>query len=243
MKDLNEYIQKLRNLPQYKKLSEEELTSLAQKKLEESEIIDNLTFCVDEAEKKFASDLLNRYLSMGSIENEADKDTLKQLIDLQILAERVKNSLKEEYLKPNSKGENSHTIPAGMLEKLQELNTQILELKEKLGLVNKDKLQSSWIQEWDKLKKKALAYHKEHGGESYTRCPYCNKQYRILMRVNDKEKVPVTFFKGTKLYNKPLFKLYHEKVLTEEQLSEILGVSSYYISLIYTELFLKEEKK
>jgi hypothetical protein len=88
-RDLEKYKNQLRNMQQYKNLTEEELTSVVQQKIEEKEIVDNLTFCVNDEEKKFAQDLLDRYLGQCSFENESDKDTLKQLIDLEILVERV----------------------------------------------------------------------------------------------------------------------------------------------------------
>lgn len=62
------------------------------------------------------------------------------------------------------------------------------------------------------------------------------------MRTENLTAEKCNWFKGTILYNKKLFKLYHEKRLTEQELAEILGVSIYYITYIYENLYLNEEK-
>ena len=169
-------------------------------------------------------------------ENDSDKELLKELIDQHLLAERFKTLMKIDYNKSN---------PAQSIEIVDQLDKvveRIIKLQEKLGLSSKNQDQNSWLQYWAKLEKKCLNYYKEHAGETYTKCPKCQHSYRLLMRVSDKEKVSSTFFKQTKVYNKKLFALYHEKRLTQEELAEILGVSTQYIDVIYNELFLAERK-
>jgi len=236
MQDIEKIKNQLRSLKQNKEKTEEEISFLAQQKLDEQNILDELAFCINDAEKKYAKNLLDQYLSQSSFENLADRDTIKQLVDMEILVERIKSYLKRAYDTANP------ALPTNLIQQLQFCNEQILKLKESLGLTSSDKNQQSWIADWDNLKKKCLAYHKIHGGETYTRCPKCQHMYRILMKVDDKEKVSATFFQGTKLYNKKLFALYHEKRLTQEEVAEILGVSVHYIAFIYEELFLKELK-
>ena len=235
-RDLEKYKNQLRNMQQYKNLTEEELTSVVQQKIEEKEIVDNLTFCVNDEEKKFAQDLLDRYLGQCSFENESDKDTLKQLIDLEILVERVKKYLKQEYNK------DTPSLPTHMMEQLQDLNTQILEIKEKLGLSTKDKKDSTWLEEWNKLKKKALNHYSTHAGCNVVKCPYCQKLFYLLMKIDNLTPEKCNWFRDTVLYNESLFKLYDEKRITEDELADILGVSKFYIDLIYENLYLKDKR-
>ena len=237
MDNLEKKINKLRNLKQNKDKTNDELVVLAKEEIEKKDVISSLTYCVNEEESDYAQKLLTNYLNQSSIESEADKDTLRQLIDMSVLAERFKSLLKTEFAKSNP------AIPIQMVEQLRETEKQILELKNSLGLTNKDKINQTWIQDWKNLEKKCLNYYKEHAAETYTRCPKCQHMYRLLMRVDNKEKASATFFRGTKLYNKKLFSLYHEKILTDVEVAEILGVSVQYIFYMYTELFLMEKKE
>lgn len=236
MDKLEKTIKKLKNLPQYKNKTEEELKILAEEELKKKEIISS-TFCATPEEQIFAKQLLNKYLSQGSIESESDKETLRQLIDQEIIAERFKNILKIQYSTANP------AQSLDMVKQLDEVVERISVLKKELGLTVKDKEQNSWLQYWNKLEKKCLNYYKDHAAETYTRCPKCQNVYRLLMRIDNKDKVSATFFKGTKIYNKKLFSLYHEKRISEVEIAEILGVSIQYIQYIYSEVFLSEKKE
>lgn len=233
--NLEKRIQKYTNMKQNQGKSKEEIAALAQQSIDEENLVNGLSFCIGE-EKEFATELLNKYLSQSSFENESDKQILKQLIDQHLLAERFKKIMNTEYVKANP------IQSVDMVEQLDKIVDRIVKLQEKLGLTTKDKQQNTWITHWKQLEKKCLNYYNSHAGETYTRCPKCNASYRLLMKASDKEKFPATFFQGTKVYNKKLFSLYHDKKLTAFDLAEILGVSIQYIDDIYNELFLKEPK-
>jgi len=47
----------------------EEIRNIAKDNLERREILGSLTFCIDDKEKEFASNLLNKYLSESSLES------------------------------------------------------------------------------------------------------------------------------------------------------------------------------
>jgi hypothetical protein len=235
--DLEKLKKQLRNLRQNKDLSEEDLELLAKEQLERQEILAKLTFCVNDEERKFASNLLESYLNESSLESAAEKDTLRQLIDIEIVLERIKKFLNVEYQKANS------AIPTQMLDQLTTLNNQAIELKEKLGLVSKEKQENSLTEYLNILTKKAIKYYEEHKGCNVVKCPYCQKFFTLLMRTEHLVAKESNMFKGTIYYNKPLLELYHNKVLTIEKVAEILEVSSYYITEIYNNIYLKELKE
>lgn len=236
MSNLEKSINRLKNLKQNRDLSEEKILELAKSEQSKKDILSSLTFCVNEQEVEYATEMLNNYLEQSTIENVADRDTLKQLIDLQILAERIKSILKTEYIKANP------SIPLQMVEQLRDTEKQIMELKEKLGLTQKDKEQAGWVETWDLLKKKALAYYETHKGENHIRCPYCQKMIMLLLKMDDYDAKKSPWFENTTLYNKKVFQLYHDKKITKEEASDILGVSEYYIDFIYENLYLKQKK-
>jgi len=100
MTELDVIINKLSHLTQNKNKSIEELTALAKEELNKKEII-NDSFCATPEEEKFAKNLLKKYLSQGSIESESDKETLRQLIDQELIAARFKTLLKAQYSTAN----------------------------------------------------------------------------------------------------------------------------------------------
>ncbi len=238
MRDLEKLKKSLRNMKQNRDKSDDEITAIAKKQIEEEEFITHLTFCAVDEEREFAKALLTRYLSQRSWENEAEKDTLKQLIDLQILLERIKKKLNENY-----KDAENITIPLDLVEPLQKLQEQIQDLKVSLGLVNIDTQQADFTEVWNNVKKKTLKYFEEHKGCNEFKCPVCHNIYSLLWDRTNCTEIKSTWFKGTILYNEPLLKLYHNKIISVEQTAEILGVSVWYVDLIYGDLFLKELKE
>jgi len=233
MQDIKAKINQVRSFKQYKGKTDAEIEEMLLANEAKKEMLNEITFLIDKDEKKFAQELLDSYLEEYNFSSFSEKDTLKNLVYFEVLGERIKKFINKES------DEKAGAIPTHMVEQLIENSEQITKLKEVLGIGKKKEQDLTWLQTWKDLEKKALDYYKSHAGENYLKCPYCQKMFRVLMRVSDKEIVKSTFFEGTKLYNKKLFSLYHDKRLTQGELAEILGVSAYYIDDIYNNLFLK----
>lgn len=227
--NLNKELRRLKNLKQNRDKSEEDLIPIAKENLQKQELLSSLTFCLD-SEKPLAIQLLENYLEQSSFENFSERDTLTHLIGLEILAERIKQFLKIEAEKANP------GIPLQMVDQLTNLNNQIMELKESLGLIKKEENNSS-LEEWNKLKKKALNYYKENEGCNVLRCPHCQKLFMILKDIRNYEAKKLPLFKRTILYNKELYELYDKGIITKEKLASIFGVNPEYIQLIYENEF------
>ena len=223
----------LRGQKQNKGKSEEELDLLTKEKIEKDEILGSLTGCLPE-EMKFASDLLQNYLVESSLSSYAEKDTLKQLVYLEVILERIKTYINKETEKANP------VPPIQMLEQLQYLNKQIIEIKNELGLTQKED-QKTVLDEWNKLKAKALNYYKESAGCNVVKCPECKKLFMLLKDVRNYTPEKITFFKKTMLYNKKLFEIYELGRITKEEMATILGVSNEYIELIYNQTYLNDK--
>lgn len=233
--DREKIFSKKRGLKQYKSYTDEDLYKSIDKELESDEIKKSFVgFKASELDDAIAK--YNKYLEENSFESSAEKSSLISLVYLEILKERMqKFLLKEDEEKPDS-------IPLHMAEKIMELDTQVIDLKIKLGML-KEGEDESFLQTWEDLKKKALNYYNTHAGETYCRCPKCNGMFRLLMKVDNLEPAEATFFKDTTLYNKELLELYHNKILTLDQMAKIFGVHKKYIDFIYNNLFLIEKDK
>ena len=229
-------IKKLRNFPQYREKSDEEMDVIAEEELKKREIIGS-TFAATDEELSFAKTLLSKYMSQGSIESESDKETLRQLIDQEIIAERFKFLLKTQYSTSNPAQDMD------MVEQLDKVVDRISELKEELGLSQADRQSATWLAEWDKLKRKALAYYETHKGCNVVKCPYCSKIFYLLLRTEHLTAETCNFFRGTALYNKVLMELVEKGIITQEKAAEVLGVNVLYITKIYNEIYLKDKAK
>jgi hypothetical protein len=219
-------------MKQYKDLPPEELEKVVQKKIDE-EVLLTAFVGIDDTKKPKAIQLYEQYLSENSFESLAEKSTLIDLVYLEMLNDQIK-----EYIEQEQK-EHKGALPVKMMEQLVTNNTQILELKEKLGMM-KDADSESALDLINELKEKALAYYDEHAGETYVKCPECQSLFRLLMKVDGLEPAKATFFKGTTLYNVKLMELYHYKKLTLEEVAEILGVHTNYVIFIYENIYLKK---
>jgi len=231
--DKDKLFQKYRNMRQYKNLPDEEIEKLVQKKLDE-EILLTAFVGLDDTETKKAIQLYDQYISENSFESLAEKSALINVVRDEMIKERILNQIKEDH---TSKKAN----PLHLIEEIRELETHILNQKEKLGML-RDKESESALELMNELKEKALVYYEEHAGETYVKCPECQNLFRLLMKVDDLEPAKATFFKGTTLYNEKVLQLYHEKKITLEDAAVIHGVTPKYITLIYENIYLKNLK-
>jgi len=229
--DRDKEIQRQANLRQNQGKSIEEITEMVDKKAEEKDLL-NTFVGLDEPEQKKALQLYERYVSEHSFESLAEKSTLVNLIYLEVLNDRIKLFIKQEG------EEKKGAVPLRMTEQLVENTTQIMQLKEKLGML-KNKENESALDVINELKEKALTYYEEHAGETYVKCPECQNLFRLLMKIDGLDVAKATFFRGTTLYNQKLMELYHYKKVTLEEVAEIMGVHGKYITFIYENIYLK----
>ena len=230
--DADKLFQKYRNMVQYKNLLDDELREVIQKKIAEEELL-NAFVGLDEIEQKKALQLYERYVTEHSFESLAEKSTLVNLVYLEILNDRIKLFIAQETKDKNG------AIPLRMNEQLTFNTTQIMSLKEKLGMM-KDADSEDALELMNELKEKALTYYNEHAGETYVKCPECQNLFRLLMKVDGLEPAKATFFRGTTLYNQKLMELYHYKKITLDEMAEIMGVNHKYITFIYENIYLKK---
>ncbi len=221
----------LRKLKQYKDKTEEELNLIAQEKLDKKD--SNFENAED---KKLYNEIYNSYLKEKSFESFTERDTLSAFVYLEVLANRVKTFIDTEANDKNG------AVPTQMVDKLLMIIQQIIVLKEQLGIGKKEEVNTNALSNWEALKRKTLAYYKEHGN-NVVKCPYCAQLFLIAMSLENKDTISLAaFFKKTILYNEELMKLYDEKRITKEEHAKILGVDDKYVDFMYTGIYLKDKK-
>jgi len=226
-------MRRLRGLKQNKEKTDAEIEKMADDKIEAYNLRTSFAGLKEEEIDK-ATELYLKYVTEFSLESLAEKSTLVNMVYKEILKTRIQEFIKTE-------GESKQgAIPLHMIEKMMELDAQILSDKEKLGMLKK-KESGSFVEAMEELKHKVLNYYNTHGGEIYYKCPYCQQLSRQIMQLEGYEVEKATFFKGTTLYNVELMNLYHQKILTIEQVAKILGVHQKYVTFIYDNIYLRKD--
>lgn len=229
---IEKHLQRLKNLKQYKEISEEELLRLAKKKAnEELANIDSLVS--DPKEKRLAKKLLTKYLDDFDIDDISDRNTLNALILLEIIHSRLQQFMNEKH------AESEGAVPLHTLEAMHKNLDKIADLKNKLG-INKKQEQQDPLKVLNTLKKRFAKYINEYRDDFITKCWKCGEVILLRRKTKDYKSGKYPFLKGNVLYNKPLLKLVVDKKITAQEAAEIMDTSSDGINWIIKEHYLKE---
>jgi hypothetical protein len=229
---------KLKGLRQYANYSDEDLEKVATERYNRDGLLNKLSFVADGEEKTYALKLFDNYLSEYELESSADKDTLCQLVDLEMLGYRLKKQI-DEICKgtETSKGQ----IPYRLVELLHQNTEQISKLKSLLGMCKeeKDKSASDFVRAEESKKKRFedwINLPENRANYTYV-CDHC-KGWNLIRRRIDKEKDAVLkspwFIYGGILFNKGIFEDLYSGLITVEQVCKYLGnVPKDYIDWIF----------
>jgi hypothetical protein len=231
--DRDRMIQQQTNLKQNQGKSPEEIAELVDRKIQEEELL-TAFIGLSDTEKIKAIQLYNQYVTEHSFESLAEKSTLINLVYLEILNDRVKLFIEQEG------NEKKGAIPLKMTEQLVANTTQIMELKEKLGMM-RDAESESALDLFNEVKEKCLRYYEEHAAEFQNKCPHCQQTFPSILPPDKLESCSSSWFKNTTLYNYDVFDAYHKKEITIDRAAKILGVHKNYIEKMYNEIYLKEK--
>lgn len=219
-----EGLQKSSNQPN---ISDEELYEKARKSVIEKEKLDDIdieSLFHYKAEQKKGRVLLSKYINDYTIESVSDKNTLCQLIYLEILNQRLQKAL-------NDAERDTHAIPTNYVELIHKNINEITKLKQQLGISKNKKTDEkrdgyAYLQV---IKKKYKKWLSENQASRTLWCPHCGKStlLKIKMDVWETQKHP--FFKDRILGNEHLILLFKDNKLTKEDLSKIFEVSPDYI--------------
>ncbi|MCD6489480.1 MAG: hypothetical protein J7K20_01980 [Thermodesulfobacterium sp.] len=236
MRDLEKIKNQLRHLTGFKDLSDEELTEIAlQKQKEWDENLDVESLFFDKKERKEAKRLLKKYLKEYTIETISEKNTLKQLIYLEILNLRLQNILNEFH-------KDNKSAPLELINAIHKNLNQILALKNSLGITkeSQDSVKSDAYKALEMLKKKFRRWEQQNQASRSFVCPFCGQM--ILLRVKpevwEAQKHP--FFKDRVLYNEHLVNLYKAGKLTKEDVAKVLECSPAYVNWLLSKWLPKQ---
>lgn len=162
---------------------------------------------------------------------------LRKLSDLYILEELVlQEALHERFKKKllrQTQSDNPDKDAEAIADHYQKQMADNLELqfklKEKLGFFE-DKETLDAFSDFRELNEKFAQYRQENPDQFEVDCPQCAFTFYLKRRTVGYEPSPNVWFKDKVLFNKALFKAYKgQQPLTKKDLSEILGVSDFYV--------------
>ena len=193
------------------------------------------------AKKRFDAYCKNYHIS--SFSNLSD---LNELVKLEALRESKWKEIQDLKKKAEKANLDSYSIPSTSTKSLADLNEQIDNCKDRLGIVE-DKKNETFIDMWGKILEQIDLYSNsgEKGVECVMRCPYddCGRLVRIHKDVAGWESVPHPFFhKNNTIYNPHLFKLLDEKKITAEDVATILQSHVQYIEFLFNDIYLPEKR-
>ena len=188
---------------------------------------------VDKTEQKKASELLKKYIDEYTIESVSDKNSLFQLIQLEIISLRLQAVMNNLHVKDNA-------VPIAMIKTMHENITAITTLKDKLGLNKEVEKVDEGYKALELLKKKFALYREENQGSRTLICPHCGQMTLLKIRMDKWLVAKHPFFKDRVLTNKHLIQLYKDKKITKEDVAKVLECSTDYIEWIISKHYSKK---
>jgi hypothetical protein len=232
-------VAKLRNLPQYKDKSDEELTVIAQ-----SSNRDEYKFHGDglsKDDKKWCEKRFSLYRDNCTVENFSDLIDLESLVTMELHLKQIQDCLNQLHEK--TAGTDSYHVPTKELEAERELLNSILSLKKTLGL-KEEKKTESFVDFLKNFKRKVALYIVDHRGAFTFKCPHCGSLALLYKKIEDYHTADFTMFRGTLLYNEKLMDLIYDKKLSVRDVAEVFGQpTDDYVKGIYEKIYLSERAK
>jgi hypothetical protein len=182
------------------------------------------------SEKRWAHKRFKEYQENYHLDNFSDAQLLEELVYREAIQERYKKKIKS--LQDSKTVKEQNIVPKFVLKALNDNLTQILLLKEKLGLFEKKKEVDDVFKHIQTLKKKYQKWLEENQGSRTRICPHCGKMIMFKIRTDKWDAVKHPFFKDRILTNEHLLKLYKDGKLTKEDVAKVLSVSPDYVDFI-----------
>lgn len=217
---LENEVKRIKNLINYKNLSNDELEKVAKINLQVKEFNTEPLFDITNEEGKKEQELAEKkfkaYLQKHILESSSEIDTLRSLIYTEILESRIQKELNRISCEKKSPSEKLTT-------QLTDIQDQKIELKVRLG-IDKEEKGKDELTGFQMLLKRGDKYVQDHREEftwwlSYT-CKKCGhkdcESYLIARPVKDFVMIKHPWFAGRFLFNYEILKDVHDGILSKE---------------------------
>ena len=229
-----DYYKKAKASKANKGKSDKEIREISDAKYKYDDLVESLeldTLFSNIEEVKKAKQLVSKYLNNYAFENVNDRQTLRQVIYLEVFNDRLQDCL-------NKLHEQNKIAPITGIDGIHKNIDKILELKSTLGLIkdNKDD-KAKGFDFWSLLVKKAKNWLEANQGTRSLTCGHCGKMLMLKIRIDKWDCIKHPFFQDRLLANEHLIKLYLEKKITSDDVAKILNCSPQYIDWLIKKLW------
>jgi DNA-directed RNA polymerase subunit RPC12/RpoP len=223
---------KVKNLRQYKGLTEQELRNLAFKRAVEG-LVDINSQLINDDEKKLAKSLLKKYLDDFVPESTSDINILGNIIFLEVVTLRLQSEL-------NKRHNEEKDIPLKMIELLHKNLSETMSLKESLGITKKtkDESENSVAKKIASIRSQFKVWSEQNQASRTICCPYCGQMVLLKMDCSHYDSQKHPFFKDRILGNTHLIDMYQKQRITKEDVAKVLEVSPDYIDWLLKKKFI-----
>lgn len=219
-----DHFNKIRGLKQYEGVKDEELLKIAKIKYKEHQI-DIGSMFTNPKERKIARELLRKYIDDYSIDTVSDQNAVKQIVYLEVINNRLQDKM-NLFSKDDTKA-----VPVNIMHSIHSNLDAITKLKTNLNILRKEE-KSDQYDGFKLLGKKFKKWLKENQASRTLICPCCGKMVLLRIRTEHWEAQKHPFFKDRVIYNEHLIKLYKDKIITKEDVSKVLEVSTDYVEWV-----------
>ncbi|HUS50697.1 MAG TPA: hypothetical protein VMZ91_11060 [Candidatus Paceibacterota bacterium] len=203
---------------------------------------------LNRTEAKHGKEKFDEYCSIYHISAFSDLQLLEELIYREIMQERFKIEIeaKKASTEKKNKGKSEENkkdiaIPTYTVDAMNKNLEQVLALKEKLGLLNKQD-QNDGFTYIEQLRKKFKLWEAENQASRTFVCPNCSKMLMLHVKPDVWEVQEHKFFRDKILCNEHLVKLYKQNKITKEDVALILGTSPTYVLWLVEKWFNNDNK-
>jgi len=196
---------------------------------------------LNKEESKIANKLFNEYKANYNIDNFSDLQLLEELVYRETKQNSYKRKLAELNKKLSEKSTTENIVPKAVLNSFNDNLTQILILKEKLGLFE-EKKEKDEFKAFQVLEKKFSIWKENHIEERKVTCPFCSQIFFLNIRTDKYQPSKLVLFKNKVLCNEHLWKCYKEGKITKEDFAQILNVSPDHIDWLEEKIYNKPSK-
>lgn len=178
--------------------------------------------------KKRFDEYIASYPHLNTLGN---SQLLEELVWVEAILEANKQSRAEiinTKAKPGSAASGETALSKRLNDEIQSGRDEVIALKTKLAMfeAHKDRDAYQTIQE---LMEKFETYRKNNPSSFKCTCPFCAKSFALMRRTDQYQEFLSPFLEDKILNNRPLMELYHQCILTKEQVAKVLGVYPQFI--------------
>ena len=178
-------------------------------------------------EKNWAKKRFEEYRANYSIGDYSDLQLLEEVIFKEALIERYKQKIEGLTKQVTKKKKDSETaenigkdvIPKHLINSISELTDQIMNIKDKLGLIDRD-VDEKRIEK--QKEKKFELWLEQNQACRETKCEHCGKMLLLTIRVDKYDARKFPFFMDKYLFNKESWRCYWLGKITKLELTRIL---------------------